>query len=192
MTTSFLSMNRHTGTPDASGRTAELTAHCRMNPAFRTRAGSWSPCATSRLSSSLPVNLPTTRRLLWRGRQFCCAFLPSLRVLRVFLECGGKRSATPLCLAAERSEAPAKAPSPLRPSGALQKLPGLPVIAVCLALTAPALGQPGPTYRGQFVNHIVEVTWSGWCNDPVSGYVSNSYAQASLSIPLSRQGATWS
>jgi uncharacterized repeat protein (TIGR01451 family) len=66
------------------------------------------------------------------------------------------------------------------------------VIAVCLALTAPALGQPGPTYRGQFVNHIVEVTWSGWCNDPVSGYVSNSYAQASLSIPLSRQGATWS
>ena len=40
---------------------------------------------------------------------------------REVVKCGGKRSATPLWLAAERSAVPAKAPSPLRSAGALQK-----------------------------------------------------------------------
>lgn len=39
------------------------------------------------------------------------------------LDCGGKRSATPLWFAAERCVAPAKAPSPLRSAGTLQNWP---------------------------------------------------------------------
>jgi len=40
----------------------------------------------------------------------------------------GKRSATPLWLARRRVPAPAKAPSPLRSAGALQKAPVSPIL----------------------------------------------------------------
>jgi len=42
-----LPMNRRIGTPDSSGSARLGLACCRMDPAFRTRIGSWSQCAIS-------------------------------------------------------------------------------------------------------------------------------------------------
>lgn len=50
----------------------------------------------------------------------CMAIILHLRAPRVALECGGKRSAIPLWLAAVRLTVQAKAPSPLRSAGALR------------------------------------------------------------------------
>jgi hypothetical protein len=59
-----LLMKLQPGTPDLSGRTAPRAAPCRVNPAFRVRAGSWPRCLTGRLPSRLSA---LTVGLAWIG-----------------------------------------------------------------------------------------------------------------------------
>ena len=65
------------------------------------------------------------------------------------------------------------------------------LVALTLTLAATAPGQTGPTYRGQFVNHVVTVIWSGFLDTPPIAIQTNTYTQSSISIPLSQQAPNY-
>jgi hypothetical protein len=62
----LLPMNRHSGTPDSSGRTELSAAPCRMNPAFRAGGGLW-PLNKSNRNRPLPTLARATAIILGAG-----------------------------------------------------------------------------------------------------------------------------